>query len=147
MSVLESFHCKLKNAAFQGSTISGHCMTTGFDPCTLLLYLGVTISKHFSCAKHIETVSCCRNSMPTQLHLSLFLSILNYCSSARTPIQHSMHEDKVESVQDFATSHQETVALSLGCSNETPELGLNVYSLLLDTDTLPLLQSCDKWIY
>ena len=46
-------------------------MTTGFDPCGLLLYLGVTISKHLSCAEHIDTVSSCMQ----KLHASPTLQV------------------------------------------------------------------------
>ena len=82
--------------------------------CTLLLYLGATILKDVSWAEHIDTVSSCRNSMPAQLYNSLFLSILDYCSSVQD-LNTPLYTDKVESVQNFATKViTKTVALSLG---------------------------------
>ena len=68
-------------------------MTTGFDPCGLLLHLGVTISKHLSCAEHIDSVSSCMQKLHASPTLQLPFSLnpwLQFQYVSRTPTQHSI---------------------------------------------------------
>ena len=54
-----------------------------------------------------------------------------------------MHEDKVESVQDFTTK----VIMKQWHSHLDAQMRLLDLHSLLKTETLPLLQNGDKWIY
>ena len=146
VSVLERFHCKLNNcwSSWEYPFHSLHDHRFCLCPTTIswsyhfqILILGWTHRFSFL----LQELECCVGVLDTGTVVKDW--------EKKGVVKLGWHGYKQGSICTgfYHKSYHETVALSLGCPNETPEPALHVHSLLLETDTLPLLQNCDKWIY